>query len=197
MNTKHQCTWSTKTNLESNYHNCHWAVPITSDTLHFEFITLEAAQAGLSWYTILKKRDSYKEAFANFCIDTVSKFTQEDEQRLLQDKGIIRHKQKIAASINNAKCFLKIQEEQGSFNNYIWSFVNNKPINNQWENERDIPSSTALSDKVSKDLKKRGFKFVGTTTIYAYLQAAGIINDHTKKCFRYKEILKIQKELGF
>ena len=188
-----QCKWSTKTQIESDYHNTEWGVPVNIDDVHFEFITLEGAQAGLSWLTILNKRQNYQIAFNNFNIKQVSKFTQSDVLRLLENKGIVRHKQKINSTINNAQCFIQIEKEFGSFNKYIWKFVDFNPINNNWEDESQVPSSTILSDIISKDLKKRGFKFVGSTTIYAYMQASGLVNDHVTSCFRHKDILKAQK----
>ncbi len=190
---KNQCQWSMKTQIESDYHNNEWGIPIINDDIHFEFITLEGAQAGLSWHTILSKRSTYQQAFENFDITKVAKFTQDDVEDLLQNKGIVRHKQKINSTINNAQCFLKIQKDYGSFNKYIWSFVDFKPINNNWENESQVPSSTSLSDTISKDLKNKGFKFVGSTTIYAYMQASGLVNDHVTSCFRHKDILEAQK----
>jgi len=189
-----QCKWSMKTQIESDYHNSEWGIPVVSDDVHFEFITLEGAQAGLSWHTILSKRQTYQEAFKNFNIKEVSKFTESDVEELVQNKGIVRHKQKINSTINNAKCFLNIQEEFGSFNKYIWSFVDFEPINNNWEDESQVPSSTSLSDTISKDLKKRGFKFVGSTTIYAYMQASGLVNDHITSCFRHQDSLDAQKD---
>ncbi|NQY93804.1 MAG: DNA-3-methyladenine glycosylase I [Campylobacteraceae bacterium] len=188
-----QCKWSTKTQIESDYHNTEWGVPVNLDDVHFEFITLEAAQAGLSWLTILNKRQNYQIAFNNFNIKQVSQFTQSDVLRLLENKGIVRHKQKINSTINNAQCFIQIEKEFGSFNKYIWKFVDFNPINNNWEDESQVPSSTILSDIISKDLKKRGFKFVGSTTIYAYMQASGLVNDHVTSCFRHKDILEAQK----
>jgi len=183
-----------KSQIESDYHNSEWGIPVSSDDVHFEFITLEGAQAGLSWHTILSKRPTYQKAFKNFDIKEVSKFTQDKVEELLQNKGIVRHKQKINSTINNAKCFLSIQEEFGSFNKYIWSFVDFEPINNNWEDESQVPSSTSLSDTISKDLKKRGFKFVGSTTIYAYMQASGLVNDHITSCFRHQDSLDAQKD---
>jgi len=189
-----QCKWSMKSQIESDYHNREWGIPVSSDDIHFEFITLEGAQAGLSWHTILSKRLTYQKAFKNFDIKEVAKFTQDNVEELLQNKGIVRHKQKINSTINNAQCFLNIQEEFGSFNKYIWSFVDFEPINNNWEDEAQVPSSTGLSDTISKDLKKRGFKFVGSTTIYAYMQASGLVNDHVTSCFRHQDSLDAQKD---
>lgn len=192
MENKCQCKWSRKSQLESDYHNSEWGIPVTNDNIHFEFITLEGAQAGLSWHTILSKRSSYQEVFKHFNIKEVARFTQSDVEKLVQNKGIVRHKQKINSTINNAQCFLTIQDEFGSFNKYIWGFVDFKPINNNWNDESQVPSSTTLSDKISKDLKKRAFKFVGSTTIYAYMQAIGMVNDHVISCYRHQESLDAQ-----
>jgi len=188
-----QCKWSIKTQIESDYHNSEWGIPVVSDDVHFEFITLEGAQAGLSWLTILTKRPTYQEAFKNFDIKKVAKFTQDDVEELLQNKGIVRHKQKISSTINNAQCFLNIQKEFGTFNKYIWNFVDFEPINNNWKDESEVPSTTTLSDIISKDLKKRGFKFVGSTTIYAYMQASGLVNDHVISCYRHQDTLNAQE----
>lgn len=194
MEEKYACLWSTKQQIESEYHDKEWGVPVSDDNLHFEMLTLEGAQSGLSWYTVLIKRENYKKAFCDFDPIKVSKFTQGKVETLLEDKGIIRHKLKILSTINNAKMIIKIQEEFGSFNKYIWSFVDFNPICNSWEKESDVPASTKLSDLIAKDLKKRGFKFLGTTTVYAYMQAIGIVNDHVTSCFCYEKISKLQKD---
>lgn len=166
------------------YHDKEWGIPVHNDKKLFEMLILEGAQAGLSWSTILKRRKTYRKAFDNFDPKIVSKYTQKDITRLLSDEGIIRNRLKIKSTINNAQKFLEIQKEFGRFDKYLWSFVEGKPIKNNFTKHSDIPTSTALSDQISKDLKKRGFSFVGTTIIYAYLQAVGIVNDHTKNCFR-------------
>lgn len=193
MKQTNRCQWASKTELEREYHDAEWAIPITDDKVHFEMIILEGAQSGLSWHTILVKRSTYRIAFKGFDPKEVAKFTEHDVEVLLQNPGIVRYKQKINSTINNAKCFINIQREFGSFNQYIWSFVNFSPVNNGWESEESIPTSTPLSDVISKDLKKRGFKFVGTTTIYAYMQSIGMVNDHVTSCFRYKDVVGSQQ----
>lgn len=171
------------------YHDEEWGVPVHDDQKHFEFLILEGAQAGLSWSTILKRRDGYRTAFANFNVEEVAKFDENKLNDLMQFKGIIRNKLKILSAVTNAREFIRIQNEFGSFDSYIWSFVNNKPLVNSWGNLSQIPATTKESDALSKDLKKRGFKFVGSTIIYAHMQACGLVNDHTTDCFRYQEIL--------
>ncbi|WP_077288407.1 DNA-3-methyladenine glycosylase I [Cognaticolwellia aestuarii] len=178
------------------YHDNEWGVPVLDDNKLFEYLVLESAQAGLSWYTILKRRDGYRKAFANFEVDKVAKLTFEDEARLVLDAAIIRHKGKIAATVNNAKCFIAIQQEFGSFSRYLWSFVDNKVQVNRIKETELSPATSAISDALSKDLKLRGFKFVGSTIIYAYLQAAGLVNDHSSNCFRKKEVIDSYKKLG-
>lgn len=178
------------------YHDEEWGVPLFDDNKLFECLVLESAQAGLSWYTILKRREGYRRAFANFDIESVAKFTAEDEARLVLDASIIRHKGKIAATVNNAKCFLAIQQEFGSFAHYLWSFVDHKVhVSNISESEVS-PATSAISDILSKDLKQRGFKFVGSTIVYAYLQAAGLINDHNTNCFRKQQIINSYSKLN-
>jgi DNA-3-methyladenine glycosylase I len=167
------------------YHDSEWGIPVHNDKKLFEMLILEGAQAGLSWSTILKRRKTYQKAFDDFDPKIISKYTQKDIARLLSDEGIIRNKLKVKSAINNAKQFLKIQKEFGSFDKYLWAFVKNKPIKNNFKNLSDVPASTELSDQISKDLKKHGFSFVGTTIVYAYMQAVGIVNDHVKNCFRY------------
>lgn len=176
------------------YHDEEWGVPVHDDRLHFEFLILEGAQAGLSWSTILKRRDGYRKAFANFDVETVSKYDDEKIASLLLDRGIIRNKLKVNSTVTNAKAFMTIQKEYGSFDKYIWSFVGGKPIVKSWKLMSEIPATTKESDELSKDLKKRGFKFVGSTIIYAHMQACGLVNDHTTDCFRYKEILDGYKD---
>ncbi|WP_440876712.1 DNA-3-methyladenine glycosylase I [Thalassotalea sp. PLHSN55] len=166
------------------YHDEEWGVPVYDDKKMFEFIILESAQAGLSWYTILKRRAGYKEAFANFDVEQVAKFDQDKVEQLMQDTSIIRNRAKINAAINNAKVFIAIQQECGSFSNYLWAYVNNTPIINHFKTLADYPATSDLSDKISKDLKRRGFKFFGSTICYAHLQACGILNDHSESCFR-------------
>lgn len=178
-----RCQWA-QDELNIEYHDKEWGRPVHDDKKLFEMIILEGAQAGLSWSTILKRRKTYCKAFCDFDPIKVSKFTQKDINRLLKDEGIIRNKLKINSTINNAKQFLKIQKEFSSFDKYIWSFVNYKPIINKYKKLSDLPATTSLSDKISKDLKNRGFNFVGSTICYAFMQAVGIVNDHTTNCFR-------------
>jgi DNA-3-methyladenine glycosylase I len=170
------------------YHDEEWGVPVHDEQKLFEFITLEGAQAGLSWSTILKKRDGYRQAFANFDPKKVSKFMNKKVDQLLQNPGIVRNKIKVESTVSNAKAFLKVQQEFGSFDSYIWSFVDDKPIQNQFKKVSQIPAETPLSKLISKDLKKRGFRFVGPTIIYAFMQAIGMVNDHTVECFRYQPL---------
>ena len=171
------------------YHDAEWGMPVHDDKKHFEFLILEGAQAGLSWSTILKRREGYRNAFADFNVEEVAKFDDRILDSLLLDKGIIRNRLKVYSAATNARAFMKVQEEFGSFDNYIWSFVNGKPIVNKWQKMSDIPATSKESDALSKDLKKRGFKFVGSTIIYAHMQACGLVNDHTTDCFRYREIV--------
>lgn len=174
-----------KNPLFHDYHDEEWGVPVHDDKKHFEFLTLEAAQAGLSWATILKRREGYKRAFANFDPKKVVLFTDTDIKKLMNDPTIIRNKLKIAAAVNNAKMFLQVQKEFSTFDNYIWSFVNGKPIINKWKKISEIPAISKESEALSKDLKKRNFRFVGPTIIYAHMQAVGMVNDHEVTCFRY------------
>ena len=180
-----RCPWSNSNEIYIKYHDEEWGVPVHDDKKHFEFLVLESAQAGLSWLTVLKKRENYRIAYDAFDVLKVAEYNEEKVNELLQNSGIIRNKMKIIASINNAKLFIKIQEQFGSFDKYIWSFVDNQPIINHWESISQVPATSNLSDLVSKDLKNRGFKFLGTTIIYAHLQATGIINDHLISCYRY------------
>jgi DNA-3-methyladenine glycosylase I len=181
-----RCPWCGNDELYIKYHDEEWGVPVHEDRKHFEFLVLESAQAGLSWITVLRKRVNYKNAYDDFNYIKISQYNEDKVMELMQNPGIVRNKLKILASINNAKLFIKIQEEYGSFDNYIWSFVNNKPVINHWDSISEVPATSELSDKVSKDLKHRGFKFLGTTIVYAHLQATGIINDHIKSCFKYE-----------
>ncbi|HHH50617.1 MAG TPA: DNA-3-methyladenine glycosylase I [Saprospiraceae bacterium] len=185
-----RCTWANKNDAEKKYHDEEWGVPIFDDRLLFEFIILEGAQAGLSWSTILAKRATYRIAFDNFNAKKIAKYDQAKMDELLLDKGIVRNKLKIKSVVNNAIAFLAIQKEHGSFSQFIWSFVDGKPIQNKWKKVEDVPAKTELSDQMSKALKKKGFKFVGSTTCYAFMQAVGMVNDHTMDCFRYKEVKK-------
>ncbi|MFC2123822.1 DNA-3-methyladenine glycosylase I [Bacteroidota bacterium] len=187
---KIRCAWCENLFAEYiRYHDEEWGVPIHDDRIHFEFLILEGAQAGLSWSTILKKRSGYRSAFASFDVKKVAAYDEARIQELLNDPGIIRNRQKINSAVNNACRFIEIQQEFGSFDTYIWSFVDYKTINNKWENDSDIPATSKQSDELSKDLKKRGFKFVGSTIMYAHMQATGLVNDHTVDCFRYREVM--------
>ena len=168
------------------YHDEEWGVPLHDDKKLFEFMVLDSAQAGLSWSTILNRREGYRKAFSNFGYKEIAKYTKKDVERLMKDERIIRNRLKITTTISNAENFMKIQKEFGSFDEYIWSFVNHKPIVNRTKKLSDIPANTKVSDSMSKDLKKRGFKFVGSTICYAFMQAAGLVNDHVTHCFRYK-----------
>lgn len=183
-----RCQWAAKHQLEQKYHDTEWGVPILEDQKLFELLCLESAQAGLSWLTVLQKRENYKKAFHNFNIEKVAYFSEEKAEELLQNKGIIRNRLKIEAVINNANCVLDIQQKDGSLSTYLWKFVNHKPIQNAFKSGSEIPVKTELSDLISKDLKKNGFKFLGSTTCYAFMQAVGMVNDHTTDCFRYKAI---------
>lgn len=186
---KKRCTWCENTFDEYiKYHDEEWGVPVHDDRIHFEFLILEGAQAGLSWATILKRRDGYRAAFADFDPEEVAQFSQEKVEALLLDPGIIRNRLKVQGTVINAQKFLEVQKEYGSFDKYIWSFVGGKPIVNACKSMKEVPATTLESDAMSKDLKKRGFKFVGSTIMYAYMQACGLVNDHTTDCFRYKEV---------
>ena len=185
MTEKRRCTWCGDDPLYQQYHDREWGVPCRDDQTLFEFVVLEGAQAGLSWITVLRKRETYRKAFANFDVQKVAAFDDSDVERLLQDPGIVRNRLKVASTISNARLFIELQKEHGSFSNYLWGFVDNQPIVNHWTSLAEIPVSTELSDKISKEMKKRGFKFFGTTICYAFLQAVGVVNDHTRDCFRY------------
>ena len=186
-----RCTWAEKHEIETVYHDEEWGVPEHDDEKLFELICLEGAQAGLSWLTILQKRDGYRKAFANFEIAKVARYSQKKREALVNDASIVRHRQKINAVVENAKCVLQVQEEFGSFDNYVWRFVDGTPRQNNWRDTKQVPATTAESDALSRDLKKRGFKFVGSTTCYAFMQAAGLVNDHTTACFRHKVVKKL------
>ncbi len=172
------------------YHDQEWGVPVHDDRIHFEFLILEGAQAGLSWSTVLKKRDGYRKAFAGFDPLKVARFTSVRIEKILTDPGIIRNRLKVAAAVNNAKRFLEVQKEFGTFDTYIWGFVKGKPIINRHKSLSEVPATTPESDALSKDLIKRGFKFVGSTVIYAHMQACGLVNDHLMDCWRYREVMK-------
>ncbi|MBA4055825.1 MAG: DNA-3-methyladenine glycosylase I [Marivirga sp.] len=188
---KARCTWCLKFDQYVEYHDREWGVPVHDDRIHFEFLILEGAQAGLSWSTILKKREGYRKAFADFDPQKVSRFTESKIEKILLDPGVVRNRLKVNAAVNNAKCFLKVQKEFGSFDSYIWGFVNNNPIVNKRKSLSEIPATTKESDALSKDLIKRGFKFVGSTVIYAHMQACGLVNDHMMDCWRYKQVSRL------
>ena len=181
-----RCTWCSDDPFYVQYHDEEWGVPCHDDKTLFEFLILEGAQAGLSWITILKRREGYRRAFVDFDAEKIANFNEDDVERLLQDEGIIRNRLKVNSAITNARNFLKVQEEFGSFDRYIWSFVGGKPVNNHWKSMSEVPITTPESDAMSKGLKKRGFKFVGSTICYAYMQAMGMVNDHLVSCISYK-----------
>jgi DNA-3-methyladenine glycosylase I len=183
-----RCDWGNANELMIKYHDEEWGVPLHDDRKLFEFFVLEGFQAGLSWQIVLNKRENFRLAFDNFNIEIVAKYDKTKIAELVQDKSIIRNKQKIAATVNNANCFLEVQKEFGSFDKYIWQFVDFKPVVNSFSQMSELPAKTALSDKIAVDLKKRGFKFVGSTVIYAHMQATGMVNDHLVGCFRYAEV---------
>ena len=182
-----RCKWAEGVSLDYiEYHDKEWGVPVWDDQTQFEFLILEGAQAGLSWSTILNKREGYRKAFADFDPVKVARFTEKRVEKLLQDPSIVRNSLKVRSAVSNAKAFLKVQKEFGSFSDYIWEFVDGKPIQNKFKKDGDIPATSRESDALSKDLKKRGFKFVGSTIVYAHMQATGMVNDHVTGCFRYK-----------
>ena len=183
-----RCEWADRSELERSYHDKEWGVAVHDDRSLFEFLVLEGAQAGLSWSTILRKRDGYRKAFDNFDVRKISRYSESDVSRLLANPEIIRNRLKIHAAITNAGAFLRVQDQFGGFDSYIWQFVNGKPIQNSWNRMSDIPPSTSQSEAMSKDLQKRGFKFVGPTICYAFMQAVGMVNDHELSCFRWKQV---------
>lgn len=185
---KHRCGWCEGDELYEAYHDLEWGVPVKDDATLFEFLILETFQAGLSWITILRKRENFRNAFDNFDYKKIAAYDEAKIADLLQDKGIVRNKLKVRATVSNAQAFLKVQEGFGSFSEYIWGFINGNPIKNFFKDYRDAPAKTKLSDTLSKDLKNRGFKFVGSTVIYAHMQATGMVNDHETNCFRYDEV---------
>ena len=187
---KSRCTWCGSDPLYVKYHDEEWGVPVFDDAKLFEFLILETFQAGLSWITVLRKRENFRKAFDNFDYHKIAQYDEVKYETLLLDAGIIRNKLKIKATISNAQAFIKIREEFGTFSKYIWWFVSGKPINNQWTDFNSIPAKSPLSDGISKDLKERGFKFVGSTVVYAHMQATGMINDHLLSCFRYDQIME-------
>ncbi|MEM9417092.1 MAG: DNA-3-methyladenine glycosylase I [Bacteroidota bacterium] len=188
-NTVHRCAWTKRAPEDYiRYHDEEWGVPVHDDTVHFELLTLEGAQAGLSWLTVLRKRAGYRQAFGQFDVEKIAAFDTTTCQQLYSDVRIIRNRLKIQATVNNAQCFLEIQAAFGSFDQYIWNFVDGQPQINHWKHPQEVPTHTQLSDQLSKNLKKQGFKFVGSKIVYAYMQAAGLVNDHTVDCFRHQEL---------
>ena len=188
-----RCHWACASPSEEQYHDEEWGIPLHEDRLLFEFLILEGAQAGLSWSTILNKRDGYRKAFNNFDAEKIARYPKKKISQLLINPEIVRNKLKINSAITNAKAFINIQQEFSSFDSYIWQFVDCNPIQNSWGNASQVPTSSIESDAMAKDLKKRGFSFVGTTICYAYMQAVGMVNDHTVECFRYKSIKKLSE----
>ena len=187
MPDKSRCAWAVKTDIEREYHDAEWGVPRFDDAAQFEFLVLESAQAGLSWLTILKKREGYRQAFANFDPARIALFTENDVERLLLNAGIIRNRKKIESAIGNARLFLELADKHGSFSNYIWSFVDGKPIVNHWKEMSQVPATSVVSDRIAKEFKRMGFKFLGSTVLYAHMQATGLVNDHLVSCFRHRE----------
>ena len=195
MDKINRCSWCGDDPLYVDYHDKEWGTPVYDDATLFEFLILETFQAGLSWITVLRKRENFRRAFDNFDYQKIAQYSEAKIQELLLDAGIIRNKLKVRATVSNAQAFIKVQEEFGSFSKYIWGFTGGKPIVNSFEKLSEVPANTPLSDKISKDLKKRGFKFVGTTVVYAHMQATGMVNDHITSCFRYKELLELSPDL--
>ena len=192
MKEKRRCGWCTGKPLYEQYHDEEWGVPVWNDHKQFEFLVLESAQAGLSWWTILQRRENYRKAFADFNPEKVARFNPKHIEKLLQNEGIIRNRAKIESSVNNARVFLDIQEKHGDFCSYFWDFTDGKPIVNKLQDLKHAQANTPLSDRITKDMKQKGFKFLGTTILYAHMQATGMINDHLVSCFRYKEVQKIK-----
>ncbi len=188
METKIRCGWCVGDKLYEAYHDLEWGVPLKDDAAIFEFLTLETFQAGLSWITVLRKRENFRKAFDNFDYQKIAEYSEEKTEALMQDSGIIRNRLKILATVSNSQAFMKVQQEFGSFSRYIWDFVDNNPVQNSWKTLSEVPATTAISDALSKDLKKRGFKFVGSTVMYAHMQATGMVNDHVIGCFRNLEV---------
>ena len=193
---KKRCTWCEGFNdAYIDYHDSEWGVPVTDDRKQYEFLVLEGAQAGLSWSTILNKRAGYRRAFADFDPEKVARFSDARIEKLLQDPGIVRNRLKVRSAVANARCFLDVQEEFDGFSNYIWRFVGGKPKQNRRRRDADVPATSAESDALSKDLKKRGFRFVGSTIMYAHMQATGLVNDHLTACFRYREVVALGRQV--
>lgn len=188
MSKINRCHWCGEDPLYVDYHDNEWGVPVHDDPTLFEFLTLETFQAGLSWITVLRKRENFRRAFDNFDYEKIASYGEDKIQQLLSDPGIIRNRLKVRATVSNAQAFMNVQQEFGSFSKYIWAFTGGKPIKNAFKTMSDIPANTPLSDTISKDLKKRGFKFVGTTVVYAHMQATGMVNDHVTDCFKYDKV---------
>jgi DNA-3-methyladenine glycosylase I len=187
-----RCKWAEGVSLDYiEYHDTEWGVPVRDDSVQFEFLILEGAQAGLSWSTILNKRAGYRKLFAEFDVQKVARFTPKRVAKILQDPAVVRNRLKVESAISNAKAFIAVQEEFGSFSDYIWGFVDGKPIQNRFKKDSDVPATSPESDALSKDLKKRGFRFVGSTIMYAHMQATGLVNDHVTSCFRHKPCAKL------
>jgi DNA-3-methyladenine glycosylase I len=193
MNTRKRCDWPAGDPLMIEYHDKEWGVPLHDDRKLFEFMVLDAFQAGLSWSIVLKKRENFRKAFDNFDFEKIARYTEKKIEKLRNDAGIIRNKLKISATVTNAQAFITVRKEFGSFDKYIWSFTSGKPKINKWKTMSELPAKSEESDAMSKDLKKRGFKFIGSTICYAFMQAAGMVNDHATSCFRYKEINRMGK----
>jgi len=190
-----RCKWAEGVSLDYiEYHDREWGVPVYDDCVQFEFLLLEGAQAGLSWSTILNKREGYRKAFAGFDVEKVARFTKKRIEKLLQDPAIVRNRLKVESAVTNAQAFIAVQEEFGSFSKYIWSFVDGTPVQNRFRKDSDIPATSPESDALSKDLKKRGFRFVGSTIVYAHMQATGLVNDHVTGCFRYQPCARLAKK---
>lgn len=187
---RERCAWAGNDPLYVHYHDVEWGVPVFDDTRLFEFLVLESAQAGLAWITILRKRDNYRRLYRGFEPSVVASFGQGEIESLLQDAGIVRNRRKVASSVNNARRFLAVQEEFGSFSVYLWSFVNGRPVVTEAHDQSQVPATTELSDRLSANLRQRGFSFIGSTIVYAYLQAVGVVNDHVVGCFRREEIIR-------
>ena len=192
MKKPQRCPWAEANERLAAYHDREWGVPVHDDKAIFEFLTLEAAQAGLSWYTVLRKRESYRQAFAGFDPEKVARFDRRKIASLLENPGIIRNRQKVESAVGNAKAFLRVQEEFGSFDRYIWDFVDGRPVQNRWKTMKDLPAQTELSEAISKDLRRREFRFVGPTIVYAHMQATGMVNDHVVTCFRHGEVSSLR-----
>jgi DNA-3-methyladenine glycosylase I len=190
-----RCKWAEGVSLDYiEYHDREWGVPVYDDKVQFEFLLLEGAQAGLSWSTILNKREGYRKAFAGFDVEKVARFTKKRVEKLLQDPAIVRNRLKVESAVTNAQAFIEVQQEFGSFSKYIWSFVGGMPIQNRLEKDSDVPATSPESDALSKDLKKRGFRFVGSTIVYAHMQATGLVNDHVTGCFRHQPCVRLAKK---